>query len=219
MKKTVFLLIMAIIFGTCAFAKDVIPSKTFGASSFGVYQISDHAMTLFEEPQDSAKVVKNLSWDNENTDETGLDLSDLFVVYLPDRDLALLEVVDETDDWVKVIYDQKNNDTAWLKKDDPYKFLPWNTFYNIYGKKYGLYELKLTPKNAEVIMSSPDDDAQALSTLNMPKTIKLNVIKGNWALVSVSDLDKYPKTGYIRWRGVNGEKYYFPLLKKVVGIN
>ena len=47
----------------------------------------------------------------------------------------------------------------------------------------------------------------------MPKKINLTAIKGNWALVSVSDLDKIPKTGYIRWRSDNGMKYYFPAMK------
>lgn len=221
MKKIVFLLVSLLVFGACAFAKDVIPTKVFDAdvNSYGVYQMSERSMTLFAEPDDSAKVLKKISWNDENTDVEGLDLSDLFVLYLPERNLALLNVVDEVDDWVCVIYDEKTNANGWIKKDDPYKFMPWGVFFNIYGKKYGLYQLKQAPESSNTIRVSADNLGQIVGTVNMPKKIILNVIKGNWALVSVSDLDNYPKTGFVRWRGDNGEKYYFPLIKKVVGIN
>lgn len=221
MKKTVFLLISLLILGGSAFAKDVIPTKVFDAdiNSYGVYQISERSMTLYSQPNTDSKVVKKIAWNDESTDVEGLDLADLFVLYLPDRNLSLLTVVDETDDWVKVVYNGKTSAAGWLKKDDPYKFMPWGVFYNIYGKKYGLYQLKHAPASCNSIRVSPDNLAQEVGTLNMPKKIILNVIKGNWALISVSDLDKYPKTGFVRWRGDNGEKYYFPLIKKVVGVN
>ena len=43
--------------------------------------------------------------------------------------------------------------------------------------------------------------------------IVLNVIRGNWALVTVVDIDRTPKTGYIRWRSDDGVKYLFPDIK------
>ncbi len=221
MKKTVLLILSMLVLGSAAMAKDVIPTKVFDAdiNSYGVYQISERSMTLYLRPDTDSKVVKKIAWNDESTDVEGLDLADIFVLYLPDRNLSLLTVVDETDDWVKVVYDEKTSAAGWLKKDDPYKFMPWGVFYSIYGKKYGLYQLKQAPASCNSIRVSPDNLAQEVGTLNMPKKIILNVIKGNWALVSVADLDKYPKTGFVRWRGDNGEKYYFPLIKKVVGVN
>lgn len=221
MKKILFLMAAIALLGGAVSAKDVIPTKVFDANinSYGVYQISERSMTLYSAPDMNSKVVKTLAWNDESTDVEGLDLSDLFVLYLPDRNLSLLTVVDETDDWVKVIYDEKTSAAGWLKKDDPYKFMPWGVFYNIYGKKYGLYQLKQAPVSCNSIRVSPDNLAHEVGALNMPKKIILNVIKGNWALISASDLDKYPKTGFVRWRGDNGEKYYFPLIKKVVGVN
>lgn len=221
MKRTIIVVLLSLILGGSAYAKDVIPTKVFGAdmNSFGVYQISDHSMTLYSEPDSNSSIVQKLSWNAENTDVAGLDLSDVFVLYLPERNLSLLTVVDETDDWVKVVYDAKTQKSGWLKKDDPFKFMPWGVFFNIYGKKYGLYQLKEAPESSNVIRVSPDNLGQIVGELNMPKKIILNVVKGNWILISVSDLDKYPKTGFVRWRGDNGEKYYFPLIKKVTGIN
>ena len=37
--------------------------------------------------------------------------------------------------------------------------------------------------------------------------IKLTVIRGNWALVSVQDLEEVPKTGYLKWREKDGTIY------------
>ena len=45
------------------------------------------------------------------------------------------------------------------------------------------------------------------------KQIKLTAIRGNWALVSVFDIDKTPKTGYIKWRSDSGIIYAFPNIK------
>ncbi len=58
-----------------------------------------------------------------------------------------------------------------------------------------------------------DDGARTISTINQPKKINLNIIRGNWALVSVMDLDRTPKTGYVRWRSEDGVRYFFPSLK------
>ena len=38
-------------------------------------------------------------------------------------------------------------------------------------------------------------------------------MRGNWALVSVADIDQVPKTGYMRWRGDDGKIYAFPNIK------
>ena len=83
----------------------------------------------------------------------------------------------------------------------------------MYGRKYGLYELKGAPKSINDIRSATDDNAQLISQMNIPSRINLNVIRGNWALVSVMDIDKTAKTGYIRWRGDDGVKYLFPDIK------
>ena len=48
---------------------------------------------------------------------------------------------------------------------------------------------------------------------NYVKQIKLTAVRGNWALVSVFDIDKTPKTGYMRWRSDEGVIYAFPNIK------
>ena len=139
--------------------------------------------------------------------------SDLFVVFIPSKELALMAVTDETEDWVEVIYNNSDGSRGWMKKDDPYKFLSWLNFYNMYGRKYGLYVLKGAPESVNDMRSATDENSQVVARINMPKFIKMNAIKGNWVLVSVVDIDAQPKTGYIRWRADNGIKYLFPAIK------
>ncbi len=221
MKK--ILVILSVFLGLIlpVLAKDVMPThvSSIGANTLGVYQAGKE-ITLYDEPHDGANVVTHISWDGDNIFPQNKDFADIFIVYLPKKDLALLSVIDETEEWVCVIYDNKNNLSGWMKKDDPYKFMSWISFFNIYGRKYGLYMLKDTPQNIKDLHSSPDDDSQVVSNLNLPPVnarlphqIKLNVMRGNWALVSVLDMDRMPKTGYIRWRSNEGVKYLFPAIK------
>lgn len=220
--KNIFIILGLMLFISAGVqAKDVVPTQVFGAdgNSYGLYQISENSMTLYAEPSDKAKIIKKISWNSETTDTEGLALQDLFVLYLPERGLALLDVTDETDDWVKVIYDKKTNNAGWIAKGDQFKFLPWGMFMNMYGKKYGLYTLKGAPEISKTMRTAPENFAQISGEMNHPKVINLNVVKGNWMLVSVSDLDKFPKTGFVRWRGDNGEKYYFPKIKVLTGVN
>ena len=93
------------------------------------------------------------------------------------------------------------------------QFMPWRNFYNLYGRKYGLRILKNTPKDLEVLRAKPEDLSQTVSKFNYVKQIKLTVIRGNWALVSVMDLDEVPKTGYMKWRESDGTIYSFPNIK------
>ncbi len=214
MKKVLILLSLFLYFIMPVSAKNVMPSHVSKVytNTLGVYQAGKE-ITLYDEPHDGANVVAHISWEGDNIFPANKDFAKVFIVYLPKKELALLAVIDETDDWVQVLYDNESGLRGWLKKDDPYKFMSWISFYNIYGKKYGLYILKDTPSTIKVLRGSTEDNSQVVSELNFPQKIKLNVLRGNWALVSVMDLDKTPKTGYIRWRSNEGAKYLFPDIK------
>ena len=68
-------------------------------------------------------------------------------------------------------------------------------------------------EDLEVLRAKPEDLGQIVSKLNYIKQIKLTVIRGNWALVSVMDIDKELKTGYMKWRDTDGTIYAFPNIK------
>lgn len=196
------------------YAKDVIPVRPSltTVSAIGMYQVGDD-ITIYKEPNEESQILYRVRWNNNEFFPENIGVEKFFALFLPDKQLALVNVTDITDEWVEIMYDTTTGKTGWIKKDDPYKFMTWINFYNSYGKKYGLRLLKSAPETCKDMKASPEDLAQTVSTMNMPQKINLSVIRGNWALVSVMDLDKMPKTGYIRWRSDNGVRYFFPAIR------
>lgn len=196
------------------YAKDVIPVRPSltTVSAIGMYQVGDD-ITIYKEPNEESQILYRVRWNNNEFFPENIGAEKFFALFLPDKQLALVNVTDITDEWVEIMYDTTTGKTGWIKKDDPYKFMTWINFYNSYGKKYGLRLLKSAPETCKDMKASPEDLAQTVSTMNMPQKINLSVIRGNWALVSVMDLDKMPKTGYIRWRSDNGVRYFFPAIR------
>lgn len=197
-----------------AYSVDVVPQYVSiqQTNTLGLYQAPNEIM-LYKEPSEASTLVHSISWIGEKIFPESVRPQDLFVVYVPSKNLAYLAVTDETEDWVQVIYNNSTGAKGWIKNDDPYRFSTWVMFYNMYGKKYGLNLLKEAPESAKDLHVATDDKSQIVGTINMPKKINLNLVRGNWALVSVMDIDRTPKTGYVRWRSDKGVKYYFPAIK------
>lgn len=208
MKKLLIILMMLIsipVFAdTMPFYMDSIPK-----AALGVYQ-TDAEITLFSEPDANSNMIKKMTF--SYNPETMPD--SVFAVLINEKQLGYLYVTDIGDEgWVEVIYDKRSGAKGWVLTKDQMQFLPWRIFYNLYGKKYGLRLLKDVPNDLESLKAKPEDLAQTVSKLNYIKQIKLTVIRGNWALVSVQDLDKTPKTGYLKWRNSDGTIYAFPNIK------
>lgn len=213
--KKLFLLILMVFLGiNLANAKDIMPVRPNinQVNSIGLYQVSDD-IQIYKEPNEDSQILYRVRWNSDEFFPNDLGFEKFFVVFLPKKSLELAAVTDMTDDWIEIIYDNQTGKTGWIKMDDPYKFMTWINFYNTYGKKYGLMLLKSAPEFCKDIKAATEDSAKTISTMNYPQKINLNVIRGNWALVSVMDLDKTPKTGYIRWRSDNGVRYFFPAIK------
>ncbi len=213
MKKIIFSLFLFLMLCSTAFAGNIIPDSVSlnNTNTYGVYQVG-HAIVLYSEPDDNAEIKQKIVWDSENVIPQNLRLQDMFVLYLENKDFALMAVTDETEDWVEVIYDNATGERGWIKKDDPFKFNTWVNFYSMFGRKYGLKILRGAPEATKSIFGTPEG-AKAISTINHPDMINLSVIKGNWMLVTVVDADRTPTTGYIRWRSDDGIKYLFPDVK------
>lgn len=214
MKKFLLILSILLMLPLSAYSADVVPQyvSVQQTNTLGLYQAPNEIM-LYKEPSEASTLVHSISWIGEKIFPESVKPQDLFVVYVPSKNLAYLAVTDETEDWVQVIYNNSTGAKGWIKKDDPYRFSTWVMFYNMYGKKYGLNLLKEAPESAKDLHVATDDKSQIVGTINMPKKINLNLVRGNWALVSVMDIDRTPKTGYVRWRSDKGVKYYFPAIK------
>lgn len=214
MKKFLLILSILLMLPLSGYCADVVPQYVSiqQTNTLGLYQAPNEIM-LYKEPSEASTLVHSISWIGEKIFPESVRPQDLFVVYVPSKNLAYLAVTDETEDWVQVIYNNSTGAKGWIKKDDPYRFSTWVMFYNMYGKKYGLNLLKEAPESAKDLHVATDDKSQIVGTINMPKKINLNLVRGNWALVSVMDIDRTPKTGYVRWRSDKGVKYYFPAIK------
>lgn len=214
MKKIIILTVLFFGLALQCFAVDVMPDRVslIRNNTLGVYQVSS-PVKLYEQPDINSPVKEIIEYCPEKLSPVSLAFQDVFVVYKAQKNLALMAVTDETEDWVQVIYDNVKGSTGWIPKDDPYKFSSWVNFYNVYGKKYGLYMLKGTPESIKNIHGSPDDTSKIISIINYPLKMNLNVIRGNWVLLSIMDVDKIPKTGFVRWRSDEGVKYLFPAIK------
>lgn len=195
-------------------AADIMPSfvSLSNTNTLGVYQTGD-TVVLRKTPEDNADIIKVIRICGNDIEPANTKFEDVFVVYKNSKNLALMAVTDETEDWVELIYNNNTGERGWMKKDDPYKFSTWVNFYNTYAKKYGLYILNGAPETVKNMHGSTEDGSKVISTINRPQKIKLNIIRGNWMLVSVMDEDRTPKTGFIRWRSDDGVKYLFPAIK------
>ena len=210
MKK--FLIILCLFFMMPVLA-DTMPfyMNSIPKNAIGMYQTGEN-ITFYSHPEANSAVIKKLdfSYDPNTMPDN------VFAVLLNEKKLGFLYVSDIGDDgWVEVIYDKITGAKGWVQTEDRFQFLPWLSFYNMYGRKYGLRILKDAPDEIETLHAKSEDLSQNVATLRFVKQIKLTVIRGNWALVSVVDIDKTPKTGYMKWRGTDGTIYAFPNIKSV----
>lgn len=214
MNKFILTLIFSLIFGVSVKAANIVPTSPVinTVNTVGLYQVGND-VKIYKFPDENSQILYRVRWNADDFFPPEIGARNFFTVFIEDKELALVDAVDVADGWVEIVYNNSTGETGWIKEDDPYKFMTWINFYNTYGKKYGLNLLKGAPANCKDIKASPDDLAKTISVINVPKKIQLNVIRGNWALVSVMDIDKTPKTGYVRWRSDDGVKYYFPAMK------
>lgn len=171
------------------------------------------SFNLYAEPTESSELIDFAIWNKDAVSfkKYKSEPSDVFAVFVPEKKYAFCYVMDEENGWYKVLYDKKSGHSAWVKsrlKDD---FWSLKDFYSYYGKKNSLYYLKDVDVRKRSLRSGPSDESQALQGFNVTKNIKLVMIRGNWALVSIIDYDgSVPKTGYIKWRDADGTLLLFP---------
>lgn len=217
MKKILLLITFGIFIAlnhNVCYSKDIIPTSPslINVRTAGLYQIGND-IRIYKFPDEKSQILYRVRWNALEFVPQEIGENNFFSLLIESKDLAFVNVVDIADGWVEIVYNNKTGATGWIKEDDPYKFMTWINFYNTYGKKYGLNLLKGAPAKCKDIKSAPEETAQTLATINAPQKIHLKIIRGNWALVSVLDADKTPKTGYVRWRSDDGVRYYFPAVK------
>ncbi|MCD8377233.1 MAG: hypothetical protein LUB59_00430 [Candidatus Gastranaerophilales bacterium] len=211
MKGSLFTLLILFCWQLMSFG-NVVPltASDIPSNSIGLYQV-DKRIVVREKPDDNSKILSDRQINY--TVLSGANTDYMFAVLIPDKELGYVYATDADGDWVQIIYDKKNNLKGWVYKNDDFQFFPWINFYSMYGRKYGLYRLKNTPSDVSDIHSQPDENSQILGKMTRPKQIRLTGIEGNWALVTVLDVNCFTNTGYVQWRDINGQFYLFPDIK------
>ena len=174
----------------------------------GVYQLNND-IEVYSKPDKKSDMIFQKKW-NYSTVSSQDWTDNFFAIMNEKKECSYLYARDLDEDFVEVLYNKQKGLYGWVYKSDSFQFLPWITFYNLYGRKYGLKFLKEAPQSVYVLYSRPNKDSQLLARLNRPIEIRLTNIQGNWALVTVLDIESV-KTGYVQWRGEKGELYLFPL--------
>ena len=212
MKRIILALLSLVIFALSASA-NIVPAKIsdIPQGTIGVYQPTT-TLNIYSKADKSSKVLYNKTWSYLNVEASNY-ADNLFSVLLPKKELSFVYTVDIDEDFVQVIYNKQTKESGWVYKEDNFQFLPWITFYNMYGRKYGLKVLKEVPDSVMELHTKSDKNSQSIAKLNRPREIRLTAIQGNWALITALDIEGVAKTGYIQWRGENGELYLFPNIK------
>lgn len=215
MKKIlVFLGIFAGLIGSFnqqVFAFDIVPQfvSMVQTNTVGLYQVPNE-IKLYSQADDTSELIEVIKWNKDGIDPNIMNAQDLFVIYLPDENTGFLAVMSENENWMQVIYNNSTGDMAWIKKDTPANYLTWEKFFDVYGHKYGLKILSGTADDEKNIYSEPDDYSKVIGKAYKLQKINLHSIKGDYASVTVIDIENNSKTGYIRWRDEYGIKYFFP---------
>lgn len=180
--------------------------------SIGVFQ-ADKSIVIYSRPDETSPIVYYREMNYK--DFTDVKSDNLFGILIPDKELGYAYITDvaEDENWVQVVYNKENNLKGWIYKQDDFQFLPWGIFFDMYGRKYGLYTLKNPPIDYNEIFSQPSLSGQLMGRITSTKFMRMTSIEGTWMLVSVLDYTDTVTTGYVRWRTEEGEILLFPHIK------
>ena len=209
-----FILFIICIFNISVCKADILPQNIsdIPKDSMGLYQ-TDRNIIVYAKPDDKSNIVYSKKTNYEICKNINTD--NFYAVLIPSKELGYAYVTDVADDevWVQVVYDKEHNLRGWIQKNDEFQFLPWGTFFNMYGRKYGLYQLKSGSTGYSSIYSQTDVNSQIMGEMSNPKYIKMIAIEGYWMLISVLDTTNNTITGYVQWCTNQGDILLFPDIK------
>ena len=211
MKKILLTIIMFFIVCCGAFGKNApLYTNSINVEGIGIIKMPQE-FKVYEDKNEKSKILADFKWGKAEGAYIRDDYSDNFVVFDPLQNIAFMSVVDDADEvgWYKICYDQKNGLTGWVKPSK-YTFYSWLFFFNRYGKANGLYAFRDLPNNLKWLYSKPDLESQVITTFERAKDIRVQIFRGNWALVRLYDYEGGVKIGWINWRTPEGKFKYFP---------
>ena len=214
MKKIILTILSVFIFNFSTMAAEYLPKYKTSMLEYGIgLYFGEGTATVYAEPNDKSKILANLKWDADYVDINGtkVEPKNVFAVFSPQKSLSGFIALDEIGtEYTKIIYDNSKQLSGWIKNSPENKVFYWRQLFYRYGKTRGLYMFADTLKTEKLLRVSPDEDSEISYEFIYPKYIRLQLIKGNWALVKVVDYDNEQKVGWFRWRNSDGTLNLFP---------
>lgn len=140
-------------------------------------------------------------------------VEDSFIVYSKEKNIALLPVDIDYDDWYYVCFDQKRKLFGWVKKAENIDFATYNDLFNLYGRKNGVNIFRNVRDEFKKLYSAPDKESNVVDTFTFPKHVSLWLVSGDWILIKVTTYDDITKTGWFKWRLKDKNVIAFPDFK------
>lgn len=216
MKQLLLLILCLLAFGTVN--ANPYYSTDIPACGYGVVEF-DQDLDLYEEPNFDSKLLMTLVLSHSSSNFTMMGEAKGSSYYMlaenKKKDKAYLLVVDENDNgWYKVAYGKKEGLFGWVNLPAN-QFMSLKDFYFANGRKNGVYIFKDIPPDERKLYAQPfekAEDKKTVANYDHAYKIKLEIIKGNWMLVRVLDINNAEKIGYLRWRSDDGKLLLFPNL-------
>ena len=210
----IFLFIVSNIFSTAL--ADVLPHYVNSLRRYGIgFTAIESPLVLRNLPNDEAKIVETLNFDFKTGESSCLinsqkcSTDEVFSAFSPKNKIALLTTLDESENWSFVCFNQSEAPVCGWAKEDKNKFYNWTDFFNIYGKKYGLYLFKDLQKADKILYSAPTKQSNSTGNIELPRLITPWLVRGNWILVKVYDFNNQTKTGWLNFRDERGKLKVF----------
>ena len=207
-----------ILLNTFAFA-EVMPYYINSLKRYGIgYTSVKSPVVLRRMPSNDGEILETLNFDYEGNvscliNKARCNIDEIFAAYSEKNKISLLTALDESENWSMVCFNQLERPICgWVDEKLDNKFYNWKDFFNIYGRKYGLYLFKDLQKADKVLYSGSMKQSNSTGTIVMPKSIMPWLVSGNWVLVKVLDFTTQgmqSKTGWLNYRDDRGKLKLF----------
>lgn len=172
-------------------------------------------LVMRREPKIEGEILETLQFNfkEEKTiceiNKDKCEIDGVFAAYSKSKKIAFMTTLDSSEGWNLVCFNQSERPVCGWVEDENNKYYTLGEFFDIFGKKYGVYLFKDLQKSDKILYAAPVKQTNTTGSLEMPKSISPWLIRGNWMLVKALDFQSKMKTGWINFRGNDGRLKLF----------
>jgi len=217
MKKIILIAVILCVGGLSALAIDVVPSSSKSIKNYGIGILKiEQPFDVYAEPNEKSKKLGHFSLQNTKSAiiETTGQITP-FIIEIPSQKDYFVTIYEyPSENWIKIYYNRKGDETGWIKLKDKRSFMTWKEFLYKYGKNNGLRIMRDVPTEEFKLYAKTSEESKVVDEFIYPEYIVCRMIQGNWMLITVSDSGKEYKTGWFKWRNPDGKLRLFPNMKE-----